>query len=51
MKATNLAEFTFKPDGNQTLVTWSMSGKNNFVMKAFGLFMDCDKMIGSQFDK
>ena len=51
MKATNLAEFTFKPDGGQTLVTWSMSGKNNFLMKAFGLFMNCDKMIGSQFDK
>jgi hypothetical protein len=24
------AEFTFKPDGHQTAVTWSMGGKNNF---------------------
>jgi carbon monoxide dehydrogenase subunit G len=50
-KATNTAEFTFKPDGNQTDVTWSMTGKNNFFFKAFGLFMDCDKMIGKDFEK
>jgi len=50
-KGTNTAEFTFKPDGSQTVVMWSMSGKNNFMAKAVGLFMDCDKMIGSQFEK
>jgi len=50
-KATNTAEFTFKPDGNQTAVTWSMSGQNNFVTKTVGLFMNCDKMCGGQFEK
>jgi hypothetical protein len=50
-KATNTAEFTFKPDGNQTVVTWSMSGRNNFVFKAFGLFMNMDKMLGGEFEK
>jgi uncharacterized protein YndB with AHSA1/START domain len=50
MKATNTAEFTFQPDGDQTIVTWTMSGKNNFVGKAFGLIMDFDKMCGSQFE-
>ena len=50
-KATNTTEFTFKPTGNQTLVTWSMSGHNNFVFKAFGLFMNMDKMLGGEFDK
>jgi carbon monoxide dehydrogenase subunit G len=49
--ATNTAEFTFKPDGNQTIVTWSMSGKSNFICKLMGLFMSMDKMIGSQFEK
>jgi len=44
-------EFTFKPEGNQTAVTWSMSGKNNFMAKAMCLFMSMDKMIGSQFEK
>jgi len=50
-KATNVAEFTFKPEGDQTVVTWTMSGKNNFMGKAFSLFMDCDKMVGGDFEK
>jgi hypothetical protein len=28
-----------------------MSGNNNFVAKAVVLFMNCDKMIGSQYEK
>ena len=51
MKAINTAEFTFRPAGNQTAVTWSMAGKNNFFFKAFGLFANCDKMIGGDFEK
>jgi uncharacterized protein YndB with AHSA1/START domain len=50
-KATNTAEFTFKPEGNQTVVSWSMFGKNNFMGKAMGLIMDCDKMLGGQFEQ
>ncbi|MCI0526494.1 MAG: SRPBCC family protein [Nitrospira sp.] len=49
--ATNTVEFTFKPEGNQTAVTWSMSGKNNFIAKAVHLFMDMDKMVGGDFEK
>ncbi len=49
--ATNTAEFTFKPDGDQTAVTWSMSGRNNFIGKAFCLVMNMDKMVGGQFEK
>jgi hypothetical protein len=50
-KATNTAEFVFKPEGNQTVVTWSMFGKNNFFFKAFSLFMNSDKMVGKDFEK
>jgi uncharacterized protein YndB with AHSA1/START domain len=50
-KANNTAEFTFKSDGNQTTVSWSMSGKKNFMFKAFGLFVDTDKMVGGDFEK
>ena len=50
-KGTSTAEFTFKPQGEQTLVTWSMYGKNNFIAKAIGLFIDCDKMIGGMFEQ
>ena len=49
--ATNTAEFIFKYEGGKTVVTWSMSGKSNFFFKAMGLFMNCDKMVGSQFSE
>jgi len=49
--ATNTAEFTFKPEGNQTAVTWSMTGQNNFMAKAVHLFMNMDKMVGGQFEQ
>jgi len=50
-EGTNTAEFTFKPEGNQSTLTWSMFGTNNFIAKAFCLFMSMDKMVGGQFDK
>jgi hypothetical protein len=49
--ATNTAAFTFKPEGNQTSVTWSMEGRNNFMAKAINLCMNMDKMVGGQFEK
>ncbi|HXA94928.1 MAG TPA: SRPBCC family protein, partial [Candidatus Dormibacteraeota bacterium] len=49
--ATNRAEFTFRPEGNQTVVTWSMAGRNNFMAKAVGLVMNMDRMIGREFEK
>ncbi len=49
--ANNDVDFSFKPDGNQTAVTWGMSGKKNFMMKGFSLFMNMDKMIGGQYEK
>jgi len=49
--ATSIAEFTFKPEGNQTAVTWSMAGKVNFVAKVIHLFVDMDRMIGTNFEK
>ena len=33
------------------MVTWSMEGKNNFLSKAFCLFVNMDKMVGADFDK
>src|ERR1043165_5336684 len=51
MEGTATVDFTFKPAGDQTVVTWAMYGKNNFIGKAVSLFMDCDKMCGPQFEK
>ena len=49
--AVNTTEFSFKPEGTQTAVTWSMSGTNGFMAKAFCMFMNMDKMVGGDFEK
>ena len=49
--STATTEFTFKPEGNQTVVAWSMAGQKNFMSKAMCLFMSMDKMLGGEFEK
>jgi len=51
MRATNTAEFTFLPEGGGTLVTWRMSGENSLMGKVMGLFMNCEQMLGGQFER
>jgi hypothetical protein len=50
-QATNTSEFALEPIENQTVVTWSMTGQNTFMGKAFGLVMNMDKLIGADFEK
>lgn len=49
--SSSITTFTFEPAGAGTKVTWTMKGDNNFVSKAFGLFMNMDKTIGGDFEK
>ncbi|MBX7255240.1 MAG: SRPBCC family protein [Candidatus Hydrogenedentes bacterium] len=49
--ATNTTVFTFKPRNNGTEITWTMSGQNNFMAKAFQLVMSMDKIVGGDFEK
>lgn len=41
----------FESSGDGTEVTWSMDGKNDFMGKLVGVFMDFDAMIGADFEK
>jgi hypothetical protein len=50
-EGTSTSEFAFKPEGDQTTVTWSMSGHRNFIAKAFCLVMNGEKMIGDDLQK
>lgn len=50
-EATNTTDFTFKPEGGGTKTIWSMTGNNNFMAKAAGLFMNMEKMVGGDFEK
>ena len=49
--ATSSSEFEFVPKASATQTTWTMVGHNEFLGKAFSVFMDMDKMIGNDFDK
>jgi len=50
-EATNEAQFAFKSEGDKTALTWTMTGKNNFISKAMCLVFDMDKMVGGDFEK
>ena len=49
--ATNTTTFTFTPEAGGTKVSWLMEGQNNFMSKAFSLFMNVDAMVGKDFEK
>jgi Polyketide cyclase / dehydrase and lipid transport len=49
--AKSISDFSFKPEGGKTVVTWTMTGNNNFAAKAFGLFVNTDKLVGGDFEK
>jgi uncharacterized protein YndB with AHSA1/START domain len=50
-ESTCTTEYTFKPEGKQTVVTWSMFGEKDFFSKVFCLFIDMDKVVGGDFEK
>lgn len=49
MKAHNHTEFTFTPQENGTLVSWTMSGRNTLFSKVVDMVMNCEKMVGGMF--
>jgi hypothetical protein len=50
MEGHNTVEFTLAPAGEMTKVTWAMYGAQPFIGKLVGVFIDCDKMVGGQFE-
>jgi hypothetical protein len=50
-EATNVVVFKLTPTATGTTVSWKMSGERNFLMKAFSLFNDMDKMVGGDFEQ
>jgi hypothetical protein len=52
MEGTATSDFTFQPAGDETNVTWSMDGTNNFIAKAMCLLLfDMDEMIGRKYEE
>jgi len=51
MKGTYFSEFKFVQKEIGAQVTWIMYGKKDFFSKLAGLFVNCDAMVGSDFEK
>jgi polyketide cyclase/dehydrase/lipid transport protein len=49
-KAHNNVEFTIEPRGESTIVSWAMEGRQPFIGKLMSLFINCDKMVGKEFE-
>ena len=50
-EATNGTLFALNSQGPNTEVSWSMTGHNSFPAKMAGVFMDMDKLVGSDFER
>jgi uncharacterized protein YndB with AHSA1/START domain len=50
-KAHNIVEFTLQPESESTNVTWAMHGPQPYMAKLMGTFINCDKMVGGQFEQ
>jgi len=50
-KCDNTVLFTLEPQGAATTVTWDMQGPSAFMSKVMGVFINMERMVGSQFEE
>jgi hypothetical protein len=49
--AHNTVEFTLEAKSGWTNVTWAMDGRQPYMAKLMSTFIDCDAMVGRQFEE
>jgi len=49
-EAHNIAEFTARPQGDNTNVTWAMYGPSPFIAKVIQTVINMDRMVGKDFE-
>jgi Polyketide cyclase / dehydrase and lipid transport len=49
--SSSVISFGIQPGGAGSVVTWNMTGQNNFALKALSLFSSMDKMVGPDFER
>lgn len=49
-QARNTAEFTLRPDGTGTYITWALHGPSPYISKLMGLVFNLDRMVGKDFE-
>ncbi len=48
---SQLAEISLSPVDIGTIVSWSVSGHKGYFFRLIGVFVNCDEMIGGEFEK
>ena len=51
MRSTSFCTFGIAGTPSGSTVTWSMDGNHNFIGRILGLFMNMDRMLGSDIEK
>lgn len=51
MDVENRVQFTLRPRGDTTDVTWAMDARTPFVAKVMCLFINMDQMVGGEFER
>ena len=49
-EAHNIVTFTLEPKGDSTAVTWDMQAPSPFFAKVMGVFINMDRMVGTDFE-
>lgn len=49
-EAHNIVDFTLQPEGDATKVTWEMHGPAPYFSKLMQVFINMDKMVGTDFE-
>lgn len=49
-KASNMAEFSLRPEAGGTIVTWSMTGRQTLVSRIMSIFFSMDRLVGKDFE-
>jgi hypothetical protein len=50
VKSTSDTAFVLEPQGDTTMVRWTMSGETDFMAKMMNVFISMDSMIGPAFE-
>lgn len=50
-EAHNTTEYTLRPQGDATTVSWAMFGPTPYIAKVMGIFASMDSMVGRDFEK
>lgn len=51
LETTQIAEVSLTPLEGGTKVEWSLSAHKGFLFRMIGVFFNCEKMIGAEFEK